>query len=278
MEHAPRIDSHMHVWQVARGDYGWLTPDLKPLYRDFGIDDVRASWDEAGIDGAVLVQAAPTVAETRFLLSVAEREPRVKGVVGWIDMLAPDAVDALERLASDNALRGIRPMLQDIPDDAWMLRPELNVVYRAITDLGLRFDALVLPRHLPHLLRLIERHPDMPVVVDHGAKPHIGENLDSWHRDMAALAAIPHVHCKFSGLVTECRGEVSKEALAPVVDILLDLFGPQRLMFGSDWPVCTLRSTYAQWWQWANELTASLSVQAKDDIFGKTAQRFYGLA
>ncbi|WP_201829249.1 amidohydrolase family protein [Microvirga zambiensis] len=278
MAHAPRIDSHMHVWQVSRGDYGWLTPDLKPLYRDFGIDDVRAAWDAAGIDGAVLVQAAPTVAETRYLLAVAKSEKRVKGVVGWIDMLAPDAVDELEGLATDTALRGIRPMLQDIPDDDWMLKRELSPVYRAIVDLGLRFDALVLPRHLPNLLRMIERHPDLPIVIDHGAKPHIGESLDSWHKDMAALAAIPHVHCKLSGLVTECRGQVSKEALVPAVQALLEMFGPQRLMFGSDWPVCTLRSPYAAWWQWANELTASLSAQEKDAVFGATAQRFYGLS
>ena len=277
MVHAPRIDSHMHVWQLSRGDYGWLTPELVPLYRDFGIDDVRASWDAAGIDGAILVQAAPTVAETRYLLAVANSESGVKGVVGWIDMLSPDAVNELERLASDALLRGIRPMLQDIPDDDWMLRPELGPVYRAVVDLGLRFDALVLPRHLPDLLRLIERHPDLPIVIDHGAKPQIGESLDAWQKDMAALAAIPHVHCKLSGLVTECRGQASKADLAPVVDTLLDLFGPQRLMFGSDWPVCTLRSTYAEWWGWAQELTDSLSAHEKDALFGTTAQRFYGL-
>src|SRR5215211_4682402 len=114
MSHSPRIDSHMHVWQLSRGDYGWLTPDLPTIYRDFTVGDARASWEQAGIDSAILVQAAPTLEETHFLLSVAESEPRVKGVVGWIDMLAPDAVDQLERLASNRLLRGIRPMLQDI--------------------------------------------------------------------------------------------------------------------------------------------------------------------
>ena len=274
----PRIDSHMHVWQLSRGDYGWLTPDLAPIYRDFTIEDVRSSWSQAGIDYAILVQAAPTLEETRYLLSVAESEPKVKGVVGWSDMLSPHAVDELERLASNKLFRGIRPMLQDIPDDDWMLKPELDPIYRALVDLGLRFDALVLPRHLPNFLRLIERHPDLKVVIDHGAKPPIGDNLDSWHRDLAHLAKIPHMHCKFSGLVTESRENTSNIALEPVSEALLALFGPERLMFGSDWPVCTLRSTYLQWFQWAQELTAHLSADQKSALFGGTAQRFYGLS
>jgi L-fuconolactonase len=278
MNHAPRIDSHMHVWRLSRGDYGWLTPELAPIYRDFTIDDARPLWEQAGIDHVVLVQAAPTVEETRYLLSVAESEPKVKGVVGWIDMLAPGATDELEHLASSTLLRGIRPMLQDIPDDDWMLKPELSPVYRAVVDLGLRFDALVLPRHLPNLLRLIDRHPDMKIVIDHGAKPPIGESLDIWQKNMEHIAKIPHVHCKLSGLVTECRGDVTQPALQPVVHTLLDLFGPERLMFGSDWPVCTLRSAYGQWWQWAQELTGHLTQAEKDAVFGGTAQRFYGLA
>jgi len=278
MSHPPRIDSHMHVWQLSRGDYGWLTLDLAPIYRDFTIEDVRASWERAGIEYAILVQAAPTLEETRYLLSVAESEPQIKGVVGWIDMLAPDAVCQLERLASNRLLRGIRPMLQDIPDDGWMLKAELTPVYRALVELGLCFDALVLPRHLANLLQLVERHPDLKIVIDHGAKPPMGEQLDLWHRDLARLADIPHVHCKFSGLVTECREQTSKSALEPVAHVLLALFGPERLMFGSDWPVCTLRSTYLQWWQWAQELTSHLTPNQRSAVFGGTAQRFYGLS
>jgi L-fuconolactonase len=272
------IDSHMHVWRLSRGDYGWLTPDLGPIYRDFTIEDARSCWEQAGVDYAILVQAAPTLEETRYLLSVAENEPKVKGVVGWVDMLAPDAIDELEKLASNRLLLGIRPMLQDIPDDDWMLKAELAPVYRALVDLGLRFDALVLPRHLPNLLRLIERHQDLKVVIDHGAKPPIGGDLSSWHGDLARLARNPHVHCKFSGLVTECAEQVSLAALEPVSQALLALFGPERLMFGSDWPVCTLRSTYLQWWQWAQNLTAHLPPDQKSALFGGTALRFYGLS
>jgi len=277
MNHAPRVDSHMHVWKLSRGDYGWLTPDLAPIYRDFTIDDARPFLEQAGIDYAILVQAAPTLEETLYLLSIAEREPKIKGVVGWIDMLAPRAADELEHLASNRLLKGIRPMLQDIPEDDWMLRPELSPVYRAIVDLGLRFDALVVPRHLPNLLRLIDRHPDLKIVIDHGAKPPIGESLDIWRKDLERVAKIPHVHCKLSGLVTECRGQVSQSALQPVVNALLHLFGPSRLMFGSDWPVCTLHSTYGQWWQWARELTGHMTQAEKDAVFGATAHRFYGI-
>jgi L-fuconolactonase len=277
MSQHPRIDSHMHVWKLSRGDYGWLTSDLAPIYRDFTVDDVRESWEQAGIDYAILVQAAPTSEETQYLLRVAEAEPKVKGVVGWIDMLSPHAISELKHLSSNKLLRSIRPMLQDIPDDDWMLKAELTPVYRALIDLGICFDALVLPRHLPNLLRLIERHPDLRIVVDHGAKPSIGEQLDSWQRDLMQVANIPHVHCKFSGLVTECRGTASKETLQPVAEILIDLFGPERLMFGSDWPVCTLRSTYLQWWQWAQELTSHLTQDQRAAIFGGTAQRFYRL-
>ncbi|WP_457094238.1 amidohydrolase family protein [Microvirga sp. P5_D2] len=268
----------MHVWRLSRGDYGWLTPDLAPIYRDFTIEDVRSSWEQAGIDYAILVQAAPTLEETRYLLSVAENEPKVKGVVGWIDMMAPDAIDELEQLASNKLLRGIRPMLQDIPDDDWMLNAELAPVYRALVDLGLCFDALVLPRHLPNLLRLVERHPNLKVVIDHSAKPPIGGDLGFWHRDLAQLAGIPHVHCKLSGLVTECKEQVSEADLEPVLQTLLALFGPERLMFGSDWPVCTLRSTYLQWWQWAQDLTGHLPADQKSALFGGTALRFYGLS
>lgn len=167
--------------------------------------------------------------------------------------------------------------LQDIPDDDWMLKDELAPVYRAIVDLGLCFDALVLPRHLPNLRRLIERHPDLKVVIDHGAKPPIGGDLSSWHRDLAQLARIQHVHCKFSGLVTKCREQALEAALKPVSQALLGLFGPERLMFGSDWPVCTLRSSYLQWWQWAQNLTAHLPPDQKSALFGGTALRFYGL-
>ena len=158
------IDAHVHYWRVDRGDYGWLTPD-QPIFRDFLPPHAEPLFAAAGIDGIVLVQAAATEAETRFMLSLAQADPRVRGVVGWIDMMASDAPDRLAALARNPLLRGIRPMWQDIAEDAWMLRPAQDAAYRAVVELGLTFDALARVRHLAHLPRLIERHPELPVVT-----------------------------------------------------------------------------------------------------------------
>lgn len=271
------IDSHVHYWRVSRGDYAWMTPDL-PIHRDFMPDDGKPLFDAAGVDGIVVVQAAETEAETRFMLSLAEADPRMRGVVGWTDMEAADAPDRLAALAGNPLLRGIRPMWQDIPEDAWFLRPQQDPAYRAVTELGLTFDALARTRHLPLLPRLIERHPDLPLVVDHGAKPGIAaRQFESWRRDMAVVASFPHVCCKFSGLVTEAAPGASLQDLAPYAEALLELFGPDRLMFGSDWPVVTMRCSYATWWDWAHRLASHLRPEERDALFGGTATRFYGL-
>lgn len=270
------IDAHVHYWRVDRGDYDWLTPDL-PIHRDFLPADAAPLFDAAEIDGVVLVQAAATEAETRFLLSLAETDARVKGVVGWIDMAAPDAPDRLAALAHPR-LRGIRPMWQDIADAEWMLRPEQDAAYRAVVELGLAFDALARVRHLPHMPRLIERHPDLPLVIDHAAKPEIAAGRHAkWREGMAVLASFPHVRCKLSGLVTEAAPGAPLDALRPYADTLLELFGPQRLIFGSDWPVLTPRQDYATWWDWSHRLTATLSPAERDAVFGRNAAAFYGL-
>ncbi len=271
------IDAHVHYWRVDRGDYGWLTPDL-PIHRDFLPGDAAGLFDAAGVDGVVLVQAAPTEAETRFLLSLAAADSRVRGVVGWIDMMAADAPDRLAALAADPKLRGIRPMWQDIADDEWMLRPEQDAAYRAVVELGLTFDALARVRHLRHLPRLIERHPDLPIVIDHAAKPDIaGGGFAEWREGLAAVAAFPHVRCKFSGLVTEAAPDAPLDALRPYAEELVRLFGPDRLIFGSDWPVLTTRLDYATWWSWAHALLAHLAPSEVDAVFGANAASFYGL-
>ncbi len=273
----PIIDAHVHYWQVARGDYGWMTPDL-PICRDFLPSDAAPLFDDAGIDGIVLVQAAPTEAETHFLLSLAHIDPRVRGVVGWTDMATPDAPARIAAVASNPLLRGIRPMLQDIAEDDWLLRPELNPAYRAIIEHDLSFDALVRVRHLKLLPRLLDRHPDLRVVIDHAAKPDIAAaGFDEWHADMAALAQYRDLHCKLSGLLTEAKPGASLADIAPYAQAVLDLFGPHRIIWGSDWPVLTLNGSYAQWWDWAHELTAALSDEERAAIFGGNATRFYKL-
>lgn len=271
------IDSHVHYWQPARADYGWLLPGT-PLDRDFGPAAAAPLLAAAGITGIVLVQAAPTEAETRYLLSLAAEDRQVRGVVGWTDMAAPDAPDRLATLARDPLLRGVRPMWQDIAEDDWMLHPEQAPAYRALTELGLTFDALARVRHLRHIPTLIERHPDLPIVIDHGAKPDIAAGgFGAWHTGMKTVASFPHIRCKLSGLITEAAPGATLDALRPYADALMELFGPDRLMFGSDWPVLTVRQDYAVWFSWARQLTADLNGAEQYAVFSGNATTFYGL-
>jgi L-fuconolactonase len=271
-----RIDAHHHFWTLARGDYGWLTPQLGLIHRDFGPDDLAPILARHAIEGTILVQAAPTVAETEFLLAIAANTPFVKGVVGWADFAARDAEHAIARLAAHALLVGLRPMVQDIADDDWLLRPDLTPAFRALVAHGLVFDALVLPRHLSRLLALVDRHPDLAVVIDHAAKPFIRDRvLDPWRADMAALAARPQVMCKLSGLATEAAADWGVDDLAPYVDYLLAIFGPQRLIFGSDWPVVNLAGGYTHWLMAAEQLLARLDPSSRAAIFGGNAARIY---
>jgi L-fuconolactonase len=273
-----RVDSHVHLWALARGDYGWLTPDLAPLYRDFVRADLVPLIAAAAIDAVVLVQAAPSEAETRYLLAEASRDQCVAGVVGWVDMAAHDARSRIAVLAEDRRLKGIRPMIHDIPEIDWMLRPELAPAFRALIDHDLAFDALVRPAHLTPLRRLVDRHPDLRVVIDHGAKPDVvGGQFDDWAVAMTGFASDTPVFCKLSGLVTESGADWTENRLRPYVDHLVDAFTPSRLLWGSDWPVVTLAASYDSWWSTANRLLAGLDQHGRDRIFGGSAAEFYRL-
>ena len=274
-----RVDAHQHFWRVSRGDYGWLTPQAHPaICRDFGPDDLRPLLAGADIERTILVQAAPTTTETEFLLTLATATCFVAGVVGWADLGAPDAVASIEALAADPKLLGLRPMLQDLEDDAWILHPRAGAGLDAMERLGLRFDALVKPRHLPHLARLIERRPELRVVIDHGAKPDIAAGeLGGWADQMRAIGRGSGAFCKLSGLVSEARPGWRAEDLKPYVDVLLDAFGSERLMWGSDWPVVNEAGGYEAWHAAAEALTASLSDGDRALIFGGTAAAFYGI-
>lgn len=276
MKSPPRIDSHQHFWRLARGDYGWLTPALKPIHRDFEPADLAPHLAEHGIAATILVQAAPTEAETRFLLETAAATPFVAGVVGWADFEAPDAPARIAALAADPLLLGLRPMVQDIADPNWLARPDLAPAFAALKAHGLVFDALVKPAQIPALLTLLERETELPVVIDHGAKPDLtGADLSAWRAGIAALAARPNTVCKLSGLVTEAPPGWREATLAPAVAQLLACFGPQRLLWGSDWPVATLRASYDQWLATAERLTATLSEAERAAIFGGNAARIY---
>jgi L-fuconolactonase len=273
------IDAHHHLWRLSRGDYGWLNPDLVPLWRDFEPADLAPLMAAGGVAGGILVQAAPTEAETAFLLHLASRTPAVLGVVGWTDLAAPDAPEAIGRLAGDPALKGLRPMLQDLPDDDFILRPEVEPALRAMEATGLRFEALVRPRHLPRLLVLRERHPDLPIVLNHAAKPDIaGGAWSPWAEDIRRLAADGITVCKLSGLITEAGPDWDVDRLRPYADLVVDAFGPDRVMWGSDWPVALLAGSYARWLDAARRLVERLTPDERAAILGGTAARVYGLS
>jgi L-fuconolactonase len=282
-----RIDAHQHFWKLSRNDYDWLTPDVPAIYRDFLPEHLAPLLERSAIERTIVVQAAPTEAETQFLLQLAAATPFIAGVVGWTDLESLSAADAIAELSRNEQLLGLRPMVQDLPDDAWLLRPSLAPAIDAMQHAGLRFDALVKPRHLPVLRRFLERHPGLAVVIDHGAKPAIASGeIDVWAEQMRGIARHTNAFCKLSGLVTEGGSNWTPAALLPYIDVLIHAFGPSRLMWGSDWPVLHLAYEpgrvgaaipYASWCDAATALVARLSPHERELIFGGTAARFYGL-
>ncbi|KIC37068.1 amidohydrolase [Ruegeria sp. ANG-R] len=273
-----RIDAHQHFWALARGDYSWLTPELTEIYRDFLPEDLIPLLHQTDIDGTVLVQAAPSVAETEFMLTLANQHGFIKGVVGWVDFEHPEAVADIDRYRKHPAFVGLRPLIQDIADPDWMLGANLRPVFEALITRDLTFDALTLPQHLKNLHSLLSRYPEMRVVIDHGSKPAIRDgSIDEWATDMAALARTTTAFCKLSGLVTEANPDWSAETLRPYVDHLLETFGPNRLLWGSDWPVCTLASSYQRWVDVTEELLAELNSRQRAAVLGGNAARAYKL-
>ena len=273
-----RIDAHQHFWRLARGDYGWLTANLAAIHRDYEPADLAPLLKAAHIDRTVLVQAAPSHAETDFLLRLAETTDFVAGVVGWADFEAEDAAHRIAAQAARERLVGLRPMIQDIADPRWMLNEAIEPAIEAMAEEGLTFDALVMPRHLPILAEFAGRHPGLDIVIDHAAKPDIAAGaFDTWARDMRALAAQTRLVCKLSGLVTEAAPGWSVDTLRPYVEVLIEAFGADRLMWGSDWPVLNLSGDYARWLDAAETLLAGLTEAEREAIFGGTANVFYGL-
>ena len=287
-----KVDAHQHFWTTARSDYGWLTPDLIPLWRDFLPSDLAPLAQGSGVDKTVVVQAAPTMDETLYLLELVADDPLVGGVVGWVPMLDPGAPAFIEKLAREPKFKGIRPMLQDLPDDDWIANPELDPAVDAMGRHDLAFDALVYVRHLPHLARFAARHPELRIVIDHVAKPRlpddqegvrtntgarVGEDWIEWTRWMGEFAGMKNVVCKFSGMVTEAPPGYADDAFSPYFAFLLSQFGAQRLMWGSDWPVLNLNGDYASWHACVERLSSGLGKEDRAAIFGETARSFYRL-
>jgi len=280
------VDAHHHFWQPARGDYGWLRPDvaaLRALYRDFMPADLAPQLQAHGVVQTVLVQAAATEAETAFMLSLATSNNFIGGVVGWVDLADAGAASTLARWAEQHPkLKGVRPMLQDIADIDWIARAPHPSAVAALQRLGLRFDALVKPQHLGALLQFVKAWPQLPVVIDHAAKPQLADGwkapwAEGWRRQIAELAAHPQVCCKFSGLLTEAPPSSGADTLRPVWEHLLQCFGPQRLMWGSDWPVVNLARDYAGWVDISNQLIGELSGDEQASVCRLCATRFYAL-
>jgi L-fuconolactonase len=249
---------------------------MAAIYRDFSPADLQPLLASHGITATILVQAAPTIAETKFLLDLASSTPFVAGVVGWAALDAPDAATRVAKLAESELLVGLRPMLHDLPDEEWVLRPELEPALREMKAQGIVFDALVRSQHLKHLLVFAQRHPDLSIVIDHGAKPDLrGSWQADWAAALASLAKLPLVTCKLSGFLTEADPGAGADLLRPYVMHLIDIFGPDRLMWGSDWPVLNLSDSYARWRRLTEALLEPLSHQAQAAVLGGTAERIY---
>lgn len=274
------VDSHLHFWQLSRGDYLWLTPGFPALYRDFVPNDIDATLSACGVESAVVVQAAATEAETHYLLDLARQHPFIAGVVGWTDFEAEDAPQRIASLctAAQGRLKGLRPMIQDIPDPLWLLRSDLDPAFDALVANDLSFDALVAPVHLPALAERLGRHPQLRAVLDHAGKPDIaGDGFDDWARQIAHLAKQTNVLCKLSGLLSEAGRSASAADIEPYVAHLFASFGPGRIMWGSDWPVLTATADYLHWFDMARALVGRLAAGHEEDVFANNAQRFYRL-
>ena len=278
-----RIDAHQHYWEPKRGDYDWMPADDPILARKYMPTDLAPSLEQHSIAHTVLVQAAATVEETEYLLGIADATETVAAVVGWVDFENPDHLSHLQRLARHPKFVGVRPMIQDIPDRDWMLRDDVQWGYRAIIDLDLTFDALGYSPHLDNFLTLLRRYPEMRVVIDHCMKPCIRDHargteaFERWATGMLRLADQTQACCKLSGLVTEAQEHWTLGDLSPYARQVLDAFGPDRVMWGSDWPVCRLRASYDAWRQAAEALTAHLGEEQQAQVFGTTAINFYRL-
>jgi L-fuconolactonase len=270
------IDSHQHFWRIGANGCVWPTPDLSAIYRNFMPMDLEAESASVGLSGSVLVQSQESGEDTDWLISLAEATPFVKAVVGWADLKTPEAPARIAALAVRPKLRGLRPMLQSLPED-WILDPTIAPAIEAMQAHSLTFDALIYTRHLPSLRLLASRYPALPIVIDHGAKPPIaGGKIEVWREEIAETARSPNIFCKLSGLLTEAAPNQPKDALAPYIAHLVSVFGAERLMWGSDWPVLNLAGGYQEWFDLACALSG-FRARALDQVLGGVASAFYKL-
>lgn len=274
-----RIDSHQHFWHYSPTEHTWMSDSMSAIRRDFLPEDLQPLLASLGFDGCIAVQARQSLEETRWLLELADRFSFVKGVVGWLDLCSPELPSQLEQFANHPKLVGVRHVVQDEPDDEFMLRPEFRQGIAHLQHFGLTYDLLLFPRHIPAAVHLVEEFPEQPFVLDHIAKPSIAEGLISpWQEDLQLLAQFPNVFCKLSGMVTEAKWQQwQPDDFRSYLDTVIEAFGSSRLMIGSDWPVCNLSSDYASTMQLVIEHIQQLPEEAQAAILGGNCARFYGI-
>lgn len=274
-----RIDAHQHFWNYDAARDTWITDDMSVLREDYCPEQLHSELRANGFDGSIAVQADQSEAETRFLLGLAERYPFLLGVVGWIDLTAPDIEERLAKLRSHEKLCGFRHIVQSEPDDQFMLRAEFRRGIGCLSRFGFTYDILIYPRQLPAAVKLVASYPRQKFVLDHIAKPEMKiRKMEPWAAHMRELASYPNVFCKLSGLITEVDwGNWKPDDIRPYFEVAWECFGPDRLMFGSDWPVCLLAGDYTRTYGLISEFLAGRSTEQQEKIFGSNAARFYGL-
>jgi L-fuconolactonase len=272
------IDAHQHFWQIGRHGQRWPGSNLSAIHRDFTPGDLEGFCEPTGLRGTVLVQSQPNDCDTDWLLDLAARTPLVRGVVGWVNFHSREAPARIAALAMRAKMRALRPMLQDLARDDWILDSALDPAIEAMLRAQLSFDALIRPRHLPVLRQFAMRWPQLPIVIDHGAKPPIAEGaLEPWQSDLARMAELPQVFCKLSGLATEAAQGQGPEALERFARPIVRAFGHERLMWGSDWPVVNLASDFIRWLALSLALISPAGPAAVDAVFRGNAARYYRL-
>lgn len=275
-----RIDAHQHYWSIERGDYGWITPKLNILYRDFQPTDLLPHLQKHQLNGTILVQAAPTLSESVYLLQLAKQTPSILGVVGWIDFFEGDPIEQFARLNQYEKLVGLRIMLQDMPDCTKVLEPEVINKISYFVDREIPLDLLVKSDQLETIIKLLDKFPNIKAVVDHIGKPNIADTqMERWSQQMSTIAQYEGIYCKISGMVTEAdHHEWSYEQFAPYVQSVLEWFGCNRVMFGSDWPVCLLAASYDEVMKIVEHaLPSTWDTQARERLLGLNAAEFYNI-
>jgi L-fuconolactonase len=273
------LDAHHHLWRYSREEYGWISDDMSVLARDFVVEDLRATASKCGVTGSIAVQARQSTAETEWLLDAADADDFIRGVVGWAPLIDADVGQTLDGLAGRSKLRGLRHVVQDEPDDAFLLRDDFNRGVTEITRRDLTYDILIFARQLPAAIEFVDRHPGGRFVLDHIAKPRIAAGeIEPWRAQLAELALRPNVACKISGVVTEADWTSwTAESIRPYLDAALEAFGPARLMYGSDWPVCLLAAEYERWVQVVTDWASRLSPTEQASFFHGAAETAYRL-